>query len=126
MKLLHHVVVAGMLSLGFTAQVHAFPGVHDFDFSIGRWQVHHRRLNERSIWWLDSRSPQGPLDPPVIGGFKDGAGTLPDNALNGKPIRVRFVWSRITRNSCQREQAFSDDQGATWETSWEMDLIPEP
>jgi hypothetical protein len=22
-------------------------GLHDFDFLIGRWQVHHRRLNER-------------------------------------------------------------------------------
>jgi len=96
-------------------------GTHDFDFFVGRWRVHHRRLKERladshewidfegititqtllggygniddnvlelpgdayravtlrtfdaksrqwSIWWLDSRSPRGPLDPPVRGG----------------------------------------------------------
>jgi hypothetical protein len=82
MKLLHHIVVTGMLSLGFTAQVEstaqtnlesevrmdqatpAFPGVHDFDFVIGRWQVHHRRLKERSIWWLDI-SATGATDKPV-------------------------------------------------------------
>lgn len=91
----------------------AISGVHDFDFFVGHWRVHHRRLKERlasnhewvefngttmtqtfmggfgniddnvlefpagtyravtlrsfdaksnqwSIWWLDSRSPQGP------------------------------------------------------------------
>jgi hypothetical protein len=70
MKLHHHIVVTGILSLGFTTEVQstaqtelesevkmnqsasASPGVHDFDFYFGRWQVHHRRLKERSIWWL--------------------------------------------------------------------------
>jgi hypothetical protein len=151
-------------------------GVHDFDFFIGHWRVHHRRLKERlannhewlqfdgttvtqtllggsaniddnvldlpgdsyravtlrsynsktgqwSIWWLDGRSPMGPLDPPVRGGFKDGVGVFyADDTFNHKPIRVRFIWSKISRESCHWEQAFSADNGKSWETNWEMEF----
>jgi len=73
-----------------------------------------------SIWWLDGRTP-GRLDPPVIGGFKDGVGTFigPDT-FDGRPIRVRLTWSNITDTTCRWEQAFSPDDGATWETNWIM------
>lgn len=146
----------------------------DFDFLVGHWQVHHRRLKERlagnhewiefpgtstlqktmggfgtfddnvlelpggtyramtmrswdpatkqwSIWWLDGRTPLGPLDPALRGSFRDGIGTFfADETFNGKPIRVRFTWSRITPTSCQWAQAFSPDGGVTWETNWVM------
>ena len=76
------------------------------------------KSQEWSIWWLDSRSPKGPLDPPVRGRFHDGVGTFyADDTLDGKPIRVRFIWSKITPTSCQWEQAYSCDAGATWETN---------
>jgi hypothetical protein len=151
-------------------------GIHDFDFLVGQWKVHHRRLKERlannhewiefegtsvvqkvmggyglvddnvldfpagaycaaglrsfdaksgqwSIWWLDSRMPLGPLDPPVRGRFTDGTGTfLAEETFNGQPIRVRFMWSRITPTTCHWEQAFSTDEGTTWETNWVMDF----
>jgi hypothetical protein len=154
--------------------------VHDFDFLIGRWRVHHRRLKQRlvgnrdwvefegtsvaqklmdgygniddnvlelpggayravtlrsfdpktqqwSIWWLDGRTPLGPLDPPVRGGFKDGVGTFyADDTFNDKPIRVRFLWSRITPTSCHWEQAFSSDGGVSWETNWMNDFERAP
>lgn len=150
-------------------------GVHDFDFYMGKWRVHHRRLKERlagstewqefegtseawpllsgagniddnvlelpagtyravslrsydpdsgqwSIWWLDARSPRGPLDPPVVGSFKDGIGTFQcDDTFNGKPIVVRFIWSNITETSTRWEQAFSPDGGETWESNWIME-----
>ena len=71
-----------------------------------------------SIWWLDGRNP-GRLDPPVVGGFKDGVGTFigPDT-FEGRPILVRFLWSDITATTCRWEQAFSVDDGATWEVNW--------
>ena len=154
----------------------AVPGLHDFDFLVGRWQVHHRKLKVRlannhdwiefegtlvsqplmggyanidddvfnvpggnyrgvaprsfdaktgqwSIWWMDSRTPQAPLDPPVKGSFHNGAGTFyADDTFNGKPIRMRFIWSKITPNTCHWEQAFSPDGGKTWETNWVQDL----
>ena len=88
-------------------------GLRSFDAKSGQW----------SIWWLDSRTPLGPLDPPVRGRFQDGVGTfLADETFNGKPIRVRFTWSKITPTSAHWEQAFSPDGGATWETNWVMDF----
>jgi len=74
-----------------------------------------------SIWWLDARNPSR-LDPPVIGGFKDGIGTfVAEDTFNGRPILVRFLWSDITATSCRWEQAFSTDGGETWEVNWVME-----
>jgi hypothetical protein len=81
------------------------------------------KTQQWSIWWLDSRTPLGPLDPPVRGGFRDGVGTFyGDDTLNGKPIRLRFIWSNITASSGHWEQAFSPDGGKTWETNWIQDI----
>lgn len=80
-------------------------------------------MNQWSIWWLDGRSPQGPLDPPVRGRFERGVGTFyADDTFSGRPIRVRFIWSHITATTCHWEQAFSADAGQTWETNWTMDF----
>ena len=154
--------------------IEAGPAVHDFDFYMGTWRVHHRRLKERlvasdeweefegtsrawpildgagniddnvlelptgtyraislrtfdpatdqwSIWWLDGRNP-GRLDPPVVGGFRDGVGTfLAADTFNGRRILVRFLWSDMTDTTCRWEQAFSTDGGTTWEVNWIME-----
>jgi hypothetical protein len=87
-------------------------GIRAFDPKAGQW----------SIWWLDSRYPDR-IEPPVRGGFKDGIGTfVGDDTFNGKPIKVRFQWSKITATSAHWEQAFSPDGGATWETNWTMEF----
>lgn len=146
---------------------------HDFDFLVGKWRVHHRRLKDRlagsrdwvefdgtselwmtlnghgtfdenyiglpsgpyravgiraydpkahkwAIWWLDERQPRV-IEPPVFGNFQNGVGTFTgDDTFNGKPIKVRFIWSRITPDSAHWEQAFSPDGGKTWEINWQM------
>jgi len=80
------------------------------------------KMDRWGIWWLDSRYPDR-VEPPVFGGFRDGVGQFEgDDMLREKPIRVRFVWSRITPASARWEQAFSPDGGRTWETNWEMDF----
>jgi len=153
--------------------------VHDFDFLLGDWRVHHRylRVKENSrewldvdgtashrelmggranveehtlnapndayravalrsydsktgqwaIWWLDGRTPHGDLDPPVQGRFEKGVGTFyGDTTINGKPTRVRFLWSQITATSARWEQAYSSDAGKTWEMNWTMDFTKVP
>jgi hypothetical protein len=71
-----------------------------------------------AIWWLDGRSPDA-ISVPTVGTFKDGVGTFYDDEdFNGKPIKVRFLWSEITSASRKWEQAFSADGGKTWETNW--------
>jgi hypothetical protein len=58
-----------------------------------------------------------------VGRFADdGRGEFYDREeLNGRPILVRFVWSEITPTSAHFEQAFSEDDGATWEVNWITD-----
>jgi hypothetical protein len=75
-----------------------------------------------AIWWFDSRQPHE-LDPPVVGAFTDGLGTFfANDRFQGKPIRVRFIWSDITATSARWQQAFSEDGGVTWETNWVMEF----
>jgi hypothetical protein len=84
-----------------------------YDPKSGQW----------AIWWLDGRNPFGELDPPVKGRFEHGVGTFyADDTLRGKPIRVRFIWSKLTATSAHWEQAFSPDGGKTWETNWVTDF----
>jgi hypothetical protein len=75
-----------------------------------------------SIYWADTRR-SGLLDPPVLGGFAGDVGTFEgDDTFDGRPIRVRFIWSGVTTPTPRWEQAFSEDGGATWETDWIMDF----
>ena len=75
-----------------------------------------------SIWWIDGRNPST-IDVPMRGTFADGVGTfLCEDVFEGRPIQVRFRWSRITEGSARWEQAFSADGGETWETNWIMDF----
>ena len=82
-----------------------------FDPDHGTW----------SIYWADNRS--NVLQPPVVGRFTNGVGTFEgDDKFEGRPIRVRYLWSRISPQSARWEQAFSADQGRNWETNWVMDF----
>jgi hypothetical protein len=80
-----------------------------------------------AIWWVDSRDPSLALDPPMKGRFDNGVGTFySDGMVNGKPTRTRFIWSRITPTAARWEQAFSHDEGKTWDTNWIMDFTRIP
>jgi hypothetical protein len=76
------------------------------------------------VWtlnWVNSRD--GRLTPPVTGGFTGDVGTFyGDDSHEGQDVRVRYLWSRITRVSARWEQAYSIDGGQDWETNWVMDF----
>ncbi|MGH8243682.1 MAG: DUF1579 domain-containing protein [Steroidobacteraceae bacterium] len=80
---------------------------------------------EWAIWWIDGRVPHGPMDPPMKGRFQDGIGTFySDSTLDGKPIKVRFVWSGAKDGRPHWEQAYSEDGGQSWVVNWIMDFEP--
>jgi hypothetical protein len=86
--------------------------LRSFDAHTGCW----------SIWWLDGRHP-GKLDTPVVGRFEKGVGTFfAADVLEGKPIRVRFLWTRTDTDTPRWAQAFSVDHGESWETNWFKDF----
>jgi hypothetical protein len=61
----------------------------------------------------------GLLTPSVYGGFHHGTGEfVGDDRLGGRPIKVRFLIFRQGPDKARFEQAFSGDDGATWETNW--------
>ena len=74
-----------------------------------------------SIYWASNRG--GVLEPPVVGAFEDGVGTFYGRDQHkGTPVLARFIWSDISRDSARWQQAFSTDEGKTWETNWVMHM----
>jgi hypothetical protein len=71
-------------------------------------------------WSLNFASASdGTLTTPTVGGFKEGRGEFFDHEmLDGRRILVRFVIFDITPGSIEFEQAFSADEGKTWEVNW--------
>jgi hypothetical protein len=68
-----------------------------------------------SLYWIASNT--GKIDPPVIGSFdKNGVGHFfGKDTLNGKPILVVFRWDARNKERPRWGQAFSPDNGKTWE-----------
>src|SRR5262249_54190468 len=145
-------------------------GSHDFDFAIGNWKTHLKRLvhplsgsttwaeyegtticrkvwngranllelavdgpagrieglnlrlynPETHQWSLNfSNVKSGTLSEPTVGEFKNGRGEFfSHETFNGRAVIVRFVISEITEKSAHYEQAFSVDEGKTWEVNW--------
>lgn len=75
---------------------------------------------ESHQWSLNfSNIKSGTLNTPTVGEFKNGRGEFfSQETLNGRPILVRFVIFDITEKSAHYEQAFSEDNGQTWEVNW--------
>lgn len=106
----------------------AFDGmanIDEFVFAEGKRGMTVRLLDQDTGEWFIYWAVKGRnhWDPPVIGRFTDGRGEFyGDDTHDGKPIRVRFIWSDITANSARWEQSFSSDGGSTWEINWVMAL----
>lgn len=91
--------------------------VRTYDPATGLWR----------IYWLDNRFSGGVIGTPVVGKFDGNVGVFTgDDTFNGKPIVVRFIWTKEPKGSevvAKWEQAFSTDGGKTWETNWQNALI---
>jgi hypothetical protein len=84
--------------------------VRTFDTARRQW----------SIYWVNSR--QGILFPPVVGGFTGDRGEFYGvDTDDGRPVHVRFRWTKRGPDAASWEQAFSRD-GKIWEVNWTNEL----
>lgn len=82
-----------------------------YDRSAKRW----------AIYWVGDGD--GLLGPAVHGGFQGSEGLFEgDDTYEDKPIKVRFLWRKLSPAFARWEQSFSFDSGKTWETNWIMDF----
>lgn len=72
-----------------------------------------------SIYWADSKN--GILDIPVKGSFDNGIGYFFANDIfKEKPVLLQFKWDATDPANPVWSQAFSPDNGKTWEWNWYM------
>jgi hypothetical protein len=163
-----------LLPVAALANVTLRDGRHDFDWDIGTWKTHQKRLlhpltgsttwveytgtdivrkiwdganqglieadgpgghleiftlrlynpdaHQWNIYFTSGASAGGTMSQPAIGEFSGGRGEFFDmEPINGRTILLRFSVSDITPNSCHFEQAFSPDEGKTWEVNFIVD-----
>jgi hypothetical protein len=79
-----------------------------FDVETRRW----------AIYWVNSLT--GVLQPPVVGRFENGEGRFYGDDVDGRAVKVVYVWNEITPSTARWSQAYSYDGGETWETNWTM------
>src|SRR5580658_2639043 len=83
-------------------------------------RLYNPQTHQWSLYWANARD--GTVVPAQIGEFRDGVGEFYGwDTLNGKPILIRFIWSKTSSDSPHFEQAFSADGGRTWEVNWITD-----
>jgi hypothetical protein len=86
--------------------------VRFFDSSYRQWR----------IYWANASRALFDM-PPMIGGFEKGYGEFFNREeFEGVPVVVRFLWIVKSSRSCSWEQAFSVDDGKTWEVNWTWEL----
>ncbi|MFK0225418.1 hypothetical protein ACIQUL_06590 [Streptomyces sp. NPDC090303] len=85
-------------------------------------RLYEPETGEWTLNWSSSRT--GRLDPPVRGRFSaDGTGEfLGEDTCAGRPVRVRFRWSGITRDTARWEQSFAEAGTEAWVTNWVMEF----
>lgn len=83
-----------------------------FDVARRQWTIH----------WVNSRD--GLMQSPVWGGFEGDTGLFyGDDVDEGRPVRVVYRWTKQGAGHARWEQAFSYDEGRSWETNWVMEFV---
>ena len=96
---------------GFPAKGWSGMTVRTFDKEKRQW----------SIYWINSRD--GKLTAPQVGGFDGDIGLFyGEDVDEGRPVKVVYKWTKRGPNAASWEQAFTYDDGKTWEVNWTIEL----
>ncbi len=81
-------------------------------------RMYDARTHQWSLWW--GTKTRGLVPPPQVGHFDaHGVGEFyARDKHEGKPIVVRFTWRVLPGDRPYFEQAYSPDNGKTWERNW--------
>jgi len=95
----------------------AMPGMEGKRFEGLTLRLFNPKTRLWSLYWVASNV--GVLDPPVIGSFENGVGHFfAKDTFKGKPIIMMFRWDARNKDRPIWSQAFSPDNGRTWEWNW--------
>lgn len=81
-----------------------------------------------SIYWVTNEGggidpATGQLGAPVVGRFRGDEGLFEGQDLcDGRAVLVRFQWQRWGTDRARWQQAFSADDGLSWEINWVMEF----
>lgn len=97
---------------------------YEVEFPTKGWsgmtvRTFHVETRQWYLYWINSRT--GELFPPLVGGFSGDRGEFfGDDTDEGRPIKIKYLWTRIDPDHARWQQAFSLD-GKAWETNWICD-----
>jgi hypothetical protein len=78
------------------------------------------KLKLWTIFWIDNTNPTMDENP-VTGSFENGLGKFyAKDVFNDKSIVILYQWDTSNFQQPKWSQAFSEDEGKTWEWNWEM------
>jgi len=82
----------------------------------GALHLYNPDTHQWSVWFANAIT--GTLGVPGVGHFANGEGVLYDREpYNGKMVYVRQIFSNMSAHTFNFDQAFSVDNGKTWETN---------
>ena len=93
------------------------PGMEGKPFEGFTLRLFNPKTKLWSLYWVPSTT--GVLDPPVVGSFENNIGHFfGKDTHNGKKIIFMFRWDIRNKEKPVWGQAFTADQGKTWEWNW--------
>jgi hypothetical protein len=93
------------------------PGMEGKDFEGFTLRLFNPKTKLWSLYWVPSTT--GILDTPVIGSFENNIGHFfGKDTFNGKKIIFMFRWDIRNKEKPVWGQAFTADNGKTWEWNW--------
>jgi hypothetical protein len=104
---------------GFANQDRFTATVNDAPFEALTLRLFDPEARLWSIYWADSNVVV--MDTPQVGSFDGPIGIfLARDVWHGTPVTVQFKWDKTDPEHPRWSQAFSTDEGETWEWNWHM------